>query len=88
MELWLKKQHFSPLCDLICQTHVVGCNKCCDFLTKMKRPISGASARRYYRWGSYVLVNSIKYRFKSQIVINNPGGLKYPDYNNTRHASP
>ena len=45
MELWLKKQHFSPLCDLICQTHVVGCNQCCGFITKKKRPLRGARSR-------------------------------------------
>ena len=28
------------------------------------------------------------FRFKSQIVIDNPVGLNHPDFNNTRHASP
>jgi len=67
-----KKAIYYPACDRICQIGVVGCNKCCDFLIKKKRPISGASAQRCYRWGGYILVHSIKYRFKSQIVINNP----------------
>ena len=57
-------------------------------ITKKKRPLRGASARRYYRWGSYILVNSIKTWLKSQIVIDNPGGLNHVDFNNTRHASP
>ena len=70
MELCLKKQYFVQSCDRICQNRELRCNKCCDFLTKKKRPLKGASARRCYRWGSYVLVNSIKYRFKSQIVID------------------
>ena len=28
------------------------------------------------------------FRFKSQIVIDNPGGLNHLDFNNTRPASP
>ena len=61
--------------DRICQSIVVECLRGCDFLTKKKRPFSGASAQRYYRWGSYILVNSIKTWFKSQVVIDNPKGL-------------
>jgi hypothetical protein len=34
------------------------------------------------------LVTSIKTWFKSQIVIDNPGGLNHLDFNNTRHAFP
>ena len=38
--------------------------------------------------GDYNLVNSMKNRFKNQIVIDIPGGLNHLDFNNTRHASP
>jgi hypothetical protein len=41
-----------------------------DFLTKKKRPIPGASARRKYLSGRYVLASSIINRFKSQVVID------------------
>ena len=88
MELCLKKQYFVQSFDRICQNRVVGYDECYDFLTKKKRPVSGASARRYYRWGGYILVNSMKNRLKSQIVIDNPGGLNHVAFNNTRHASP
>jgi len=55
---------------------------------KKKRLLRGASARRYYRWGSYILATSIKIRFKNHTMIDNPGGLNHLNFNNTRHASP
>lgn len=86
-KLWLKKAFFHS-CDRICQNRAVGCDKCCDFFAKKKRPFSEVSAQRYYRWGSYILLNSIKTWFKSQVVIDNPEGMNHVDFNNTRQASP
>jgi hypothetical protein len=47
----------------------------CSGMGKKKRPFSEASTQRYYRWGGYIMVSSIKTWFKSQVVIDNPKGL-------------
>ena len=57
-------------------------------MDKKKRPFSGASAQRYYCWGSYILVTYIKIWLKSPVAIDTPEGLNHPDFNNTRPASP